>query len=221
MLHKLVFLSLSFFLFAPVSILYMSLERSEEDILKDIEQGQGYGATHQTTSSPQVSESITNRKRHRMQQRQYRPKMLVDCFHPSDKSLNKARLSPDLVLPALDPRYVGQTQTDNSVDSYLAVPKRSLSQKSQGILFQDSLVLISVLLEQNIEIKRDQRGIALINYILHQYIDMNGRYYAQNQSLRESIKYFLEFNPYITRIKNLLFAKKTIILFVSRVQKCI
>lgn len=107
MLHKLVFLSLSFFLFAPVSILYMSLERSEEDILKDIEQGQGYGATHQTTSSPQVSESITNRKRHRMQQRQYRPKMLVDCFHPSDKSLNKARLSPDLVLPALDPRYVG------------------------------------------------------------------------------------------------------------------
>ena len=107
MLHKLVFLSLSlFFLFVPVSILSMSLERSEGDILKDIEQGQGYGATHQTASS-QVSESIINRKRHRMQQRQYRPKMLVDCFHPSDKSLNKARLSPDLVLPALDPRYVG------------------------------------------------------------------------------------------------------------------
>jgi hypothetical protein len=107
MLHKLVFLFLSLFLFVPVSILSMNLERSEDDLLKDIEQGQGYGATHQTTSSSQVSESITSRKRYRMQQRQCRPKMLVDCFHPSDKSLNKARLSPDLVLPALDPRYVG------------------------------------------------------------------------------------------------------------------
>ncbi|CAO3675660.1 unnamed protein product [Rhizopus microsporus] len=157
----------------------MSLERSEGDILKDIEQGQGYGATHQTASS-QVSESIINRKRHRMQQRQYRPKMLVDCFHPSDKSLNKARLSPDLVLPALDPSAKEVIE----------------SKKSRHSFPRQSRINLSTVRAKY----RNQKRLA--------------RYYAQNQSLRESIKYFLEFNPYITRIKNLLFAKKTIILFV-------
>ncbi|KAG1573936.1 hypothetical protein G6F50_002400 [Rhizopus delemar] len=62
----------------------------EESSLNDIERGPDYGSIS--------SESIVHRKRHRIQQRQCRPKLLSNCF--SSKSVN----DPDLVLPALDPR---------------------------------------------------------------------------------------------------------------------
>lgn len=88
-MHKFhfIFYSYSFSFFLYIFDLLMAREESS---LNDIERGPDYGSIS--------SESIVHRKRHRIQQRQCRPKLLSNCF--SSKSVN----DPDLVLPALDPR---------------------------------------------------------------------------------------------------------------------
>ncbi|CAO3703026.1 unnamed protein product [Rhizopus stolonifer] len=153
----------------------MPLVGREGSSLNDIERGRDYGSI--APSSP--ADSIVHRKRHRMQQRQCRPKLLPTCFS-SSKALNEGRRSPDIVLPALDP-------TAKEVIE---------SRRSTKFFKRQSDVNLSTVRSKY----RNQRRKA--------------RDHAQKKSLKERIKCFLLYNVYVKKIKNVLFDKRTIILFV-------
>ncbi|KAG2190906.1 hypothetical protein INT46_006667 [Mucor plumbeus] len=162
---------------------------SDESSHSDPEGGGGGGGDSSSHSS------IKKRKKRRMEQRhccnKSRPKLstrLSSMLHHS----NKKRQSDsddelrvtNLVLPALDP---------NAKEVMESIPCNS--SLDQLFMRQQQINLSTVRANYRVEKRK-------------------ARHHIQSRSFLDHVKLFLELNPYVLFIRNLLFEKKTIILFV-------
>ncbi|KAI7887810.1 uncharacterized protein EV154DRAFT_329253 [Mucor mucedo] len=136
------------------------------------------------------SSSIVKRKKRRMEQRQCcKPKLSARLSilpkRNGSSSCDEDERPTDLVLPALDPKA---KEVIESIPT-----NRSLD----GLFMRQSHVNLSTV---------------RANY---RYERRKARHDTQKRSFTERMQHFFMYNPHIAFMKSLLFAKKTIILFVN------
>ncbi|KAL7315601.1 hypothetical protein PS15m_004798 [Mucor circinelloides] len=160
---------------------------SDESSHSDPEEGEGASSSHS---------SIKKRKKRRMEQRhcckKSRPKIssrLSSMLHHGSKKRHSSDSEDDiratnLVLPALDPNA---QEVKESIQCN--------SSLDQLLMRQHQINLSTVRANYRVEKRK-------------------ARHHVQKRSFMDCVRLFLETNPIVLFIRNLLFAKKTIILFV-------